>query len=525
MKGDFSRHTFDPTKHFSSVLMQEGRVTLDADYNEQSAILLHYMRTLARDLIGPYAAPVENAGFFLYPHDEEGFTISAGRYYVDGILVENESECTYAIQPDYRVAPDDPLLNESKAKKDQAFWVYLDVWERHITSLEDDSIREKALGGPDTCTRSKVVWQVKVREIDLLEEDSTKEIAELEAKRQKLELALKKDPGIDEEKKKEILGQIDMITKQIASLKSETGPSCETQLADLITLSRVKLAARVDPGQKNDDPCVTPPDSKYRGAENQLYRVEIHEGGPEGDATFKWSRDNGSNATAWLGTSGNDIHVASTRGFTEGGWLELTDEDLDLAGKPGPLVKIVKVENGVLLVDPDPGTEDALNWSERRLHPKVRHWNQAQRGDIKLTDGAIPLKETVSKAEGWIDLEDGIQVRFEASGEYHSGDYWLIPARVATGNLEWPTEGKEVAAAVKPMGIEHHYAPLGFMAWKDKAWHFKSCRCHFEPLSSCFAKGSVAVGEHLIKTSGPIMPLMAAKQPKRVKAGRKKPAP
>ena len=40
--------------------------------------------------------------------------------------------------------------------------VYLDVWERHITALEDDDIREKALGGPDTATRTKVVWQVKI---------------------------------------------------------------------------------------------------------------------------------------------------------------------------------------------------------------------------------------------------------------------------------------------------------------------------------------------------------------------------
>jgi hypothetical protein len=38
------------------------------------------------------------------------------------------------------------------------------VWERHITTVEDDSIREKALGGPDTATRTKVVWQVKLME-------------------------------------------------------------------------------------------------------------------------------------------------------------------------------------------------------------------------------------------------------------------------------------------------------------------------------------------------------------------------
>jgi hypothetical protein len=40
MKGDFTRDTFDPLKHFSRVLMQQDRLTLDADDNEQATILL-----------------------------------------------------------------------------------------------------------------------------------------------------------------------------------------------------------------------------------------------------------------------------------------------------------------------------------------------------------------------------------------------------------------------------------------------------------------------------------------------------
>jgi hypothetical protein len=30
----------------------------------------------------------------------------------------------------------------------------------------------------------------------------------------------------------------------------------------------------------------------YRGLENGLYRVEIHDARPVGETTFKWSRDN-----------------------------------------------------------------------------------------------------------------------------------------------------------------------------------------------------------------------------------------
>ena len=62
MKGDFTRDTFDRTKHYSSVLMQQGRVQLDADWNEQARLLLHRLEMLARDLIGWGGGPDPKAG-------------------------------------------------------------------------------------------------------------------------------------------------------------------------------------------------------------------------------------------------------------------------------------------------------------------------------------------------------------------------------------------------------------------------------------------------------------------------------
>ena len=44
MQGDFTRLTFDRSKHYSSVLKQQGRVALDADWNEQVAIEHHDMQ-------------------------------------------------------------------------------------------------------------------------------------------------------------------------------------------------------------------------------------------------------------------------------------------------------------------------------------------------------------------------------------------------------------------------------------------------------------------------------------------------
>jgi hypothetical protein len=63
MKNDISRDTFDPARHFSRILVQQGRVQLDADANEQSSILVHYLRTLATDLIGAHGGPMNQCGF------------------------------------------------------------------------------------------------------------------------------------------------------------------------------------------------------------------------------------------------------------------------------------------------------------------------------------------------------------------------------------------------------------------------------------------------------------------------------
>ena len=107
MKGDFTRNTFVPSKHYSSVRSQQGRVgPLDAEWNEAIEIAAHYERTTHQDVIGPCGAPKgkdaagnDLAGFHLTPSGSD-VTISAGRFYVHGILCENESELLLSQQPD-----------------------------------------------------------------------------------------------------------------------------------------------------------------------------------------------------------------------------------------------------------------------------------------------------------------------------------------------------------------------------------------------------------------------------------------
>ena len=120
MKGDFSRSTFNAQKHYSSVRMQQGRVQLDADWNEQGDILRHLLTRQAMDIVGEAggiagafkvaAGPGRRSNEGIAEVDSQpppAITINTGRYYVEGILCENDGEPGSSIsllaQPDLPV--------------------------------------------------------------------------------------------------------------------------------------------------------------------------------------------------------------------------------------------------------------------------------------------------------------------------------------------------------------------------------------------------------------------------------------
>src|SRR5690242_9113079 len=165
MQGDFSRNTVDPRKHYRSVRMQQGRVQIDSDWNEQADIVGYLIETQIRDLLGPGGAPVAAPGFAIGLDDGDGAAqaadqsaappdcwIGAGRYYVDGILCENDQQIRFLSQPDHPSAA-------LPAAGSDAYIAYLDVWQRHVGAVEAPDLREVALGGIDTTTRVRTIWQ------------------------------------------------------------------------------------------------------------------------------------------------------------------------------------------------------------------------------------------------------------------------------------------------------------------------------------------------------------------------------
>ena len=101
----------------------------------------------------------------------------------------------------------------------------------------------------------------------------------------------------------------------------------------------------------------------------------------------------------------------------------------------------------------------------------MRRWDQQARETIELNKGAIPIVE-----DEWITLDDGVQIQFQKPAEapgggpgephqYRTGDYSLIPARVAMRDIEWPWaknsegeilkdgEGKPIRLALPLLGL------------------------------------------------------------------------
>ena len=89
MSGDYTRFTFDPAKVFSGVHKQQGRVSLDADFNEFEEILDRRDRSEMYDTVGHAVVPATTPdGFAIGVDASNKLTIGIGRMYVDGIQPE-----------------------------------------------------------------------------------------------------------------------------------------------------------------------------------------------------------------------------------------------------------------------------------------------------------------------------------------------------------------------------------------------------------------------------------------------------
>ena len=462
MSGDYSRIAFDAHLDDLGVLIEQGRPLSDRDWSDLVLQLTRRIQAGTLDTLGAAVVPVQTPDGFEVQAAGGELTIGRGRIYVDGLLAENHGRPpdggTYDWDPrlaelfgseplDYDQQPYYP--NPPALPTGGSHLAYVDVWTREVNRFIRPEMIEPALG-IDTSTRLQTVWQVKLLSL------------------------------------------------------GESGATCATPLDQIPgwlpdhapSAGRLSVTTVAVPGQP--DPClVSPPaGSKYTGLENQLYRLEIHTGGPPGTATFLWSRDNASVEAAVLEIPSLTQIVVDSVGkdevlrFSDGDWVEITDDWLELHGLPGVLRKI-KTGGGVddatrtiTLDAPLPSGQfptDSEHLPAADRHTRIRRWDQKhkildgtgaeiQDLDAQTSDGSI----TVPAGGVQVLLEHNIVASFSVQptgGEFRTGDYWVFAARAADASVE------ELDAA-PPRGIHHHYAKLAVVTFPDGE---DDCRTFWPP--------------------------------------------
>lgn len=453
MKGDFSRNTFAPKKHYSGVRWQQGRPVTDADENEAQDILNHRMETETGDTIGQSGAPKENPGFGLTAAVDD-LGLSAGRFYVDGIACEVDGDLPtrYNTQPHL---PNPPAISSLLEGADLGL-VYLDVFKRHITFHDDDSIRDAALNGVDTTSRLQTVWQVKILPLDSVDISAAdmslvtglvNQIADLNA-----QIAAASDPAV----RAALIEQRDQRQRELVLLGESLNVRCDGSYPEwdqLLAPPGGTLQVTTAPTGTVSDPCDVPPGGGYTRGENQYYIIQVHsvpQDGSRSGATFKWSRDNGSIVARIqaFGSATSGTHTGATfdvnsvgrddyLGIKNNDWVEYVDDNTELNGLPGVLAQVSNADSNLNRITLSSDLTVDLN-----AHPKLRKW-----------DGVNLAMNTTDSP---LDLEAGIQVQF-GSGSYRPGDYWQFAARSVTGTIDYPDTPQPA------FGIQHHFARLGIV--------------------------------------------------------------
>lgn len=455
MSFDTSRFTFNAWRDFLGVVMQQGRVQLDADWNELVQELVRRIQAGTLDTFSQTVVPRVTPDGFRILATGGALTIGRGRIYVDGILAENHgggalawdarlaeqtgtAALDYTAQPYY---PQPPALPEGGPHL-----VYLDVWQREVTYLQYPDLVEKAVG-VDTTARLQTVWQVKVLP--------------------NIGTAVCGSPPED------VPGWIAATQPSAGRLTTSTGAVSGTP-----------------------NPCLIPPSGGYKGLENQLYRVEIHDGGT-GAPTFKWSRNNATVASrvTQINNTRDRIVVESTGRdevlrFSDGDWVEVTDDVRELHGQPGEIRRILlgggvdDITRTLVLTAPLTAGEfptNAQGETSAARNTRVRRWDHS--GRVLRADGTLYLDLDVAGGTGLIPvppagtsvfLEDGILVSFDLAaggGGYRPGDYWSFAARAADASIE-------ILNQAPPRGIHHHYARLAIVTFPDTE---SDCRVLWPP--------------------------------------------
>ena len=241
MGSDLARISFDPSRGYRSVVAQQGRVTLEADVNEEAAITSEALRVETIDVVGPAGTPDD--GYKVSWNATDGLVASDGTMYVGGWRLTQEKPVPFSNQPEWLDQPQQTTIQGNALAA-------LLVTEQSISAIEDQALREVALGGPDTSARTRLMQHLVL--LPTSDSDCAAAEADLEKNLQSKGLLL--DPA----------------TRELRHAAT--------------------LAVSFFPPKQSSNPCCPPAQGGYLGSDNQLVRVTVSSfSGNHGTLLWGWN--------------------------------------------------------------------------------------------------------------------------------------------------------------------------------------------------------------------------------------------
>jgi Family of unknown function (DUF6519) len=454
VSSDRARVSYDPSRHWRGVINQQGRVTLEADWNEAAAIAAESDRAELVDVVGPSGTPDD--GYRVDVAGSGDLTIRQGTMYVGGERMTLDADLGYADQPDWVDNAGDPLwVDPGEPEGDEAVWLYLR--EQEVGAVEDPALLDVALGGPDTSERLRIVQRV-VRSATG-EDTCAGALGDLEEGW--AEQGLTFDP--------DSMRLESAATLQVSFQEAATGPSLCEPFAQ----------------------------GGYLGAENQLIRAQVASVEGPGAATLVWGFDN-----AYFMYRISENVVDSSAGTTT---LTLASAPVDAFHQPasGQAVEVLRAaahlaqETAAAADDYVAAATGVVTTCETAYNPDDGTLVISTALDADTV--ASPLlflrvwQETVlAKAGDAVALGDtGIEVTLaSSSGTFHVGDYWQFAVRPATPTGVSPVYPERILDAPQPPDGPRLWAcPLAVIAWSDGSGTVTDCRNHFDNLVALTGRG------------------------------------
>jgi hypothetical protein len=455
---DRARVSYDRSRQWRGVVNQQGRVTLEADWNEAATIAAEQIREDLVDVIGPAGTPDDGYGVTPVVNADGNPTgdlnIGHGTMYVGGERMVLDSDLLYLQQPDWVDRVGDPLWIDAdvpEGEEDEA--VFLLLREQEVGAVEDPALLDVALGGPDTSERLRIVQRVVRARTD----GST-------------------------------------CADALSTLEDRFGNLGLVFHGDTMRLessATLKVSFEQDP--KAGTPCEPVAQGGYLGAENQLIRVQVASVDQSGRPTLVWGFDN-----AYFLYRVTVVNTDTGAGTTT---LKLSAAPVDSYHQPAKGQAVEVLESAAKLTDEDyiaatTGIVTAVNTAYK---PETQEVVISAALTSPTTDSPVIFlrawQDTIaSYAGGPVALgTTGVQVTVDSGrndGKWHVGDFWTFAVRPGTPTQISPVYPERYLEAPQPPeGPRLWMCPLAVVDWADGTPKVTDCRNHFDDLVTLTERG------------------------------------